>query len=286
MCAILKDIVNGGKPYLLHSHTQFCDGHASMEEMAAAAAKANIAFYGFSPHSPVPIESPCNMEKEAVEAYLAEADRLHYLYSGKMELLAGMEIDRISDDWGPHIDYFQHLPLDYRIGSVHFVPNQDGVPIDCDGSAERFLRNLKDGFRNDLRYVVERYFEEVLRMLERGGFDILGHPDKIAANASEACGSIEEEGWYGALMEDVISQASSSGVIMEINTKAYDTKKRFFPAERWWKRIKLSGIPVAFNSDAHYPDKITSGIYTAIEIYENIPPSPSDSHKSVTHSLK
>ena len=35
-----------------------------------------------------------------------------------------MEIDYLNDDWGPANDYFQSLPLDYRIGSVHFIPTR------------------------------------------------------------------------------------------------------------------------------------------------------------------
>ena len=58
-----------------------------------------------------------------------------------------MEIDFVSRDFGPHIDYFQRLPLDFRLGSVHFVPTQDGVWLDCDGRFERFAGYLRDGFR-------------------------------------------------------------------------------------------------------------------------------------------
>lgn len=36
-------------PYNLHSHTQFCDGRASMEEMAAAAMAEGFSHWGFSP---------------------------------------------------------------------------------------------------------------------------------------------------------------------------------------------------------------------------------------------
>lgn len=185
-----------------------------------------------------------------------------------MGVWTGMEIDYLSPEWGPHIDYFQRMPLDYRIGSVHFVPNQDGIPVDCDGSFARFSKNLKDAYAGDLRYVVERYFEQVLRMLELGGFGILGHADKIAANASEADPGIEMQGWYAALMEDVAEYAGKSGVIVEINTKAILDRKRFFPELRWWHLFMEKGCRLMINSDAHYPDKITLGRAEALEELE------------------
>ena len=51
-----KNIAATSKLYNFHSHTQFCDGHAEMPEFAAKAAEMGFSHYGFSPHSPVPIE--------------------------------------------------------------------------------------------------------------------------------------------------------------------------------------------------------------------------------------
>lgn len=257
--SLIADIAAATRRYNLHSHTQFCDGHADMEQMARAASEAGMEHYGFSPHSPICVDSPCNMSRADVEPYLNEVDRLREIADITPKLYAGMEIDFISPDFGPHIDLFQRMPLDYRIGSVHFVPNQDGIAIDCDGSAERFMRNLHRGFADDLRYVVERFYEQVLTMIERGGFDMLGHLDKIAQNASVADPQIELQPWYEALIDDVVSHAASQQIVVEINTKYISEKQRFFPHRRWWHKLKQAGVAIAVNSDAHWPDKINEG---------------------------
>ena len=57
-----------------------------------------------------------------------------------------------------------------------------------------------------------------------------------------------------------------SGVVVEINTKAYEEKKRFFPAERWWHKLISAGVPLAINSDAHYRDRIGSGRSQALAL--------------------
>ncbi len=258
MATDIKEIIKSTREYNLHSHSQFCDGHDTMEAIANSAAEAGMLHFAFTPHSPVCIDSPCNMKREDMDAYFSEIDRLRDIHQPGMEILRSLEIDFFGADFGPHIDYFQRLDLDFRLGSVHFVPNQEGVLLDCDGSVDRFKRYLKEGYEGDLRYVVEKYFEQVLLMIERGGFDLLGHFDKIAGNASAVDPTIEEQGWYKALVADVIGKAKDSGVVVEINTKAYADRGRFYPDVRWWPSLIASGAPIAVDSDAHYASKVTA----------------------------
>lgn len=249
----IRHIIETTDRYNFHSHTEYCDGHAPVGSIVEAACAEGFEVWGVTPHSPINVESQCNMLKVDVPNYIHRIDELKERYEGRMRLMTGMEIDFMSRDFGPHIDYFQKLSLEYRIGSVHFVPTQEGVPLDCDGSYERFSRYLKDGYGNDLRYVVEKYFEQVLTMLELGGFEMLGHFDKIIGNAALADPEIENQGWYAALVSDVIRLAKESGVIVEINTKALKTKNRFFPADHWWRKLIENKIPLAINSDCHDP---------------------------------
>lgn len=250
----------------LHSHTQFCDGRAPMAEIAEAAFHAGFTEWGISPHSPICCESSCNMKKEIVPEYMREADRLKSLYYGRMRILTGMEVDYISPEFGPHIEFFRNLPLDYRIGSVHFVRTRDGRAIDCDGAAGRFLRFLADDFGGNLRYVVDTYFAMQMEMLEHGGFDIIGHLDKIGDNGSAADPELENHPWYSALVEKVIAKAVQKGVVIEINTKKFPTSSRFFPNEKWWPLLKRHNARVVISTDAHYPDKVAAGYADAIRL--------------------
>ena len=263
----LKRVVATTDSYNFHTHGQFCDGRDTMEAMAKAASDAGLLHLGFTPHSPVPIKSPCNMDIERVDEYYSETARLKDLYAGKMDIYRSFEIDYLGPDYGPHVDWVQRQPLDYRLGSVHFVPNQEGILLDCDGRFERFRQYLKDGYAGDLRYVVEKYFEQVLMMIERGGFELLGHFDKIAGNAAEADAGIEDEGWYEALIDDVVRKSAESGLVVEINTKALADRGRFYPAERWWGKLIEAGVAIAFDSDAHYAEKIMAGREEALEKY-------------------
>ncbi len=270
MATSIKEIIHLTDAYNLHSHTQFCDGRDTMEAIAEGARNAGMRYMAFTPHSPVPIESPCNMNVEDLEPYYNECERLKTLHANEMEILRSLEIDYLGPDFGPHVDFIQRQPLDFRLGSVHFVPNQSGISLDCDGRYERFARYLKEEYEGDLRYVVEKYFEQVLLMIERGGFELLGHFDKIAGNASQAWPGLEDEKWYEALVDDVISHVASTDIIVEINTKAYIDKGRFYPAERWWQKLADAGVMIAIDSDAHWATKITSGREEAIKRFAQL----------------
>lgn len=266
----IRQVIETTDRYNFHSHTEYCDGHAPVSSIVGAACSEGFKEWGVTPHSPINVESQCNMLKVDVPNYIRRIEELKEQYEGRMRLMTGMEIDFMSRDFGPHIDYFQKLPLEYRIGSVHFVPTQEGVPLDCDGSYKRFSRYLHDGYGSDLRYVVEKYFEQVLTMLELGGFEMLGHFDKIIGNAALADPEIENQEWYAALVSDVIRLAKESGVIVEINTKALKTKNRFFPADRWWRELIENKIPLAVNSDCHDPALTDIGRKEAFHLLEEI----------------
>lgn len=251
-----------------HSHTEFCDGRASMSEMAAAASLVGFDVWGTSPHSPVCCDSCANMKAESLLSYLEESARLKSLYEGKMKILTGMEIDYISPEFGPHIEYFRTLPLDFRIGSVHFVRTREGKSVDVDGPVERFLKYLDSEYDGDIRYVVETYFAMQIEMLKFGGFNVIGHLDKIGDNASAAFHNLEDQLWYADYVENVISEAVEKDVVIEINTKKYQTSGRFFPSERWWHLLKKYGSRIVLSTDAHYPDKVDAGYHEAYALLE------------------
>lgn len=262
----LAALIDGRRGYNLHSHTQFCDGRHPMEQIVKSAIDAGMEILGFSPHSPVPIESPCNMLQADVPAYLAEIERLRALYGDRITLLASMEIDWLGPQWGPSSPYFDTLPLDYRIGSIHFIKGADGTLIDIDGSSERFMRNMPAHFDNDIMYVVNTFFDATEAMIEAGGLDIIGHFDKVLLNATAHTPAIATSEVYRRRIDRIIDCIAGAGIIAEINTKARDTRGMFFPEQSLWPRLRKAGIPLAVNSDVHYSNLINAGRDEALDI--------------------
>ena len=268
------DIAAATPRYNFHGHTQFCDGHAPMEDFVVAAIAAGLKHYGFTPHSPIPIASPCNMGEDSVDEYFAEIRRLREKYRDRINLYAGMEVDYLGGSWGSwgswgsSCSYIQSLPLDFRIGSVHFIPAGDGF-VDVDGHFDSFKVKMSRYFDNDIESVVKSFYAQSIKMVEAGGFDIIGHFDKIGHNASHFRPGIESEDWYMAEADRLADCIIDNGCIVELNTKAYHQHNhRVFPSERLLKRIIRGGTKVIVNSDAHDPALIESGRQEGFELLE------------------
>ena len=242
-----------------HSHCLYCDGRADMETFVRFAISNGFTSYGVSSHAPLPFPTPWTMVWDRMDDYLSEFHRIKEKYVDQIEFYVGLEIDYLDDNSNPSISRFRELPLDYRIGSVHMLRNEWGNIVDVDVSPEVFRKIVDEQFSRDLDRVIRLYYSQQFRMLELGGFDILGHADKMHYNSMCYRPGLLDEPWYENLMIDYFSKIARSGYMVEINSKAYHLYGTFFPNERYFPLLKELGIPVMVNSDAHMPEKINAG---------------------------
>ncbi len=236
-----------------------------MEEFVKQAVLEGFDSYGISSHAPLPFSTRWTLEQSEVGEYLAEIDRLKTAYRNRIELYAGLEIDYLDDNHNPASAYFQSLPLDYRIGSVHLLHSPQGDIIDIDTSPETFRTNLEQSLGGDLKQVVSRYYDKLMRMVSRGGFDIVGHADKLSFNASFVSPGITRESWYRDTIQAYFELIARKGLMVEINTKKYLSHGVFFPQREHFATLLRLGIPVVVNSDSHRPEAINSGRQAALE---------------------
>jgi len=251
-----------------HSHCSFCDGRAPLEEFVKEAITQGFYSYGVSSHAPLPFPTQWTMEWEQMEAYLDEFKNLRSKYADEIELYVGLEIDYLNEESNPSVARFTELPLDYRIGSVHLLYDAAGEVVDIDCSPAVFKERVDRHFNGDVLRVVRMYFDRLFRMVELGGFDILGHADKMHYNASCYHPGLLDEPWYEALMKDYFSLVASRGYLVEINTKAYDSLGTFYPNSRYWELMKEYQIKILVNSDAHYPERINAGRMEALRLLQ------------------
>ena len=251
-----------------HSHCSFCDGRAPLEEFVKEAIRQGFYSYGVSSHAPLPFPTQWTMEWGQMEAYLDEFKNLRSKYADEIELYVGLEIDYLNEESNPSVARFTELPLDYRIGSVHLLYDAAGEVVDIDCSPAVFKERVDRHFNGDVLRVIRMYFDRLFRMVELGGFDILGHADKMHYNASCYHPGLLDEPWYEALMKDYFSLVASRGYLVEINTKAYDSLGTFYPNSRYWELMKEYQIKVLVNSDAHYPERINAGRMEALRLLQ------------------
>lgn len=252
-----------------HSHCSFCDGKAPMEEFIREAIRQGFSAYGISSHAPLPFDTAWTLDRNRVEDYFAEIRRLKELYSDQIEIYAGMEIDYLDETSHPASPYFQNLPLDYRIGSVHLMRDDNGAFVDIDTRPEVFAERLREHFGNDLGRLVQNYFAKLMRMVDTGGFDIVGHADKLYMNAEHCQPGITATTWYKETIHAYFERIARKGLMVEINTKKFESAGCFSPSIEHFALLKELEIPVVVDSDAHIPLAVDSGRKEALCALKN-----------------
>ena len=247
-----------------HSHSLYCDGRANMEDFIRFALSEGFTSYGFSSHAPLPFPTAWTMEWDCMDDYLAEFRRLKAKYAGQIELYIGLEIDYLNEESNPSVARFRELPLDYRIGSVHLLYNDKGEVVDVDVTADKFRKLVDEEFGGDLVRVVHLYYERLMHMVELGGFDVVGHADKMHYNAAAYRPGLLDEPWYDDLIQEYLDAIARRGYIVEVNTKSYLELGTFYPNERYFPVLLEKGIRVQVNSDSHYPERINNGRLQAL----------------------
>ena len=123
-----------------HTHTTFCDGKNTPEEMVKAAIEKGLTTFGLVIHSFAPFDTAVTPTQENVWAFQKEMQALKEKYRGKINLLCGIEQDVETPD--------QTRGFDYVIGGVHYL-KVNGKAYPLDHTAEKLRQAVEEGFNGD-----------------------------------------------------------------------------------------------------------------------------------------
>ena len=107
----------------LHTHSTYCDGKDTLEEMLLSAIEQGFDSVGFSGHSYMHYSPSHSMSIEGTEAYKKEVAFLKEKYKDKLDIFCGLEVDMYSE-----IDLSGY---DYLLGAVHYL-KKDGEYLGFD----------------------------------------------------------------------------------------------------------------------------------------------------------
>lgn len=250
-----------------HSHCTFCDGRSSMEDFIKFALAKGVKKYGFSSHAPLPFDTFWNMKLDDLPEYKAEFLRLKEKYRAEIDLYIGLEVDYIHNFFELNNKLYSTDGFDYLIGSIHYMDSLPTGGFWCiDGNFTDFYAGLKILFDGEIRPAVERFFELSEAMIEKGGFDIVGHFDKITFNASKCADFEITDKWYKNRVGEVLELIKRKGLILEINTKSLRERGFVYPDFQFFSLINELQIPVTVNSDCHYPTNILDGFEQTFKV--------------------
>jgi len=240
-----------------HTHTVYCDGKNTPEEMVLAAIDKGFTVLGFSGHSYLPHQWDVSMSAEGEQAYIREVRALQEKYADKIKIFCGIEQE-----------YFSEMPTyayDYKIGSVHCII-KNGTYQDIDLSAESSKNTVETVYHGDFDGFAEDYFALVSDVLEKTGADIIGHIDLIS-KYSETNGYGQSPRFLAAA-ERCVEKLIPYGKPFEINTGAMSRGARSipYPSKEILTMICQKGGRIMINSDCHNKDYLDHGFDVAVKL--------------------
>ncbi len=255
----------------LHTHTALCHhAEGTPEEFFRVARARGLRFFGVSDHCPWPADyDDWRMSPGDLPAYLNHIERLTELAgSAGIRILRGIEADWIPEHADEIEANLKRLPLDYIIGSIHYV---EGFAVDDPAFLERWRTpGVAEKIWNS-------YINALLNLVRRGGFQILGHVDLPKKFGYPA---VRTPAFFEAFSE-IFRVAAEQGIAVELNTAGlHKPIGEIYPSADLLKLARGAGVRITFGSDAHAPEELgrnfseacalaASAGYRSFAVFEN-----------------
>ncbi len=242
----------------LHTHTVFCDGRDTMEEMIEEALSKGLYSIGFSSHLYCQEAEEYCMKEEDTEKYISEISLLKEKYNGRIKVYSGIEADLLSQ--------YDTKVFDYVIGSVHFA-QKDGKFIEIDRSADDLKNGIKNLYNGNSTEFAKDYFKAVTECVKKQNADIVGHFDLITKfDDKEKIFDIKDPEYINAY-KLAVDEIISLGKVFEINTGAMSRgyKRSPYPHSDILEYIAKKGGKVILTGDTHKKENLCSHFDVAYE---------------------
>lgn len=233
----------------LHTHTIYCDGINTPEQIVEAAIEKGFDSIGFSGHSYMPYADWVPQDR-TVE-YKVHINRLKKQYADRIKIYLGLEVDLYS---GPVTDL---TGFDYLIGAVHELKRGD-VFFSIDESADNIRQVVDRHFGGDGLALARAYYTELATLPEYGTFDIIAHFDLITKYRN-VVSLFDEQSWeYRSCAVEAARALAGKIPFFEVNSGAIARGYRTtpYPNPFIMKELRRLGFGAVITSDCHDCTKV------------------------------
>ncbi len=232
----------------LHTHTTFCDGKSTVDEIVQAAIEKGFDSIGFSGHGFTRFDATYCMKD--TEGYIAAVKAAKTRFQGKIEVYLGVEEDA-----------FYPLPnrheFDYVIGSSHYF-NVNGKYYPVDSSPACFAAGL-EAYHGDYLLMAESYYRAFCQYLLKHTPTIIGHFD-LVTKFDELENSLQllKDPAYQAIARRYLTEALRADCLFEVNTGAISRGYRTtpYPSEDLLHLLLKNGGKLTVTADSHQADTL------------------------------
>lgn len=242
-----------------HTHSTWCDGRNTVEELVAGAEAKGFAALGFSSHAMLPAD-PLDWPLTAPRlAAYAECVRAAARASeGRIRVFCGVEADFVRGACFPDRSVYAAISPDYVIGSVHYVVAPDGGRVCVDEAPDVLVKGISDHFGGSAEAFVRAYFAQQREMAAGFDFDIIGHAD-LCRKFNGRLGYFDEDApWYREVLAETADAFAASGKLVEVNTGAISRgwMDDAYPSAAFRDELRSRGVRFVLSSDAHSVDAL------------------------------
>lgn len=192
---------------------------------------------------------------KAFENSMAETTAAKELYSGKLNLICGLELGQPLADIEVTEKILEDKRLDFVIASMHEMPGHDDFA---------FL----DYSKEDVPALLEQDFNEILKIAKWGKFDVLGHITYALRYIQGNQNIPVDMTPYQDIIREIFKTVIEKGKGIEINTSGL--RQKFgdtFPSLEYIKLYReLGGEILTVGSDSHTTADLAKGVKEGIEI--------------------
>jgi len=226
-----------------HIHTSLCKhAEGDINDYIESAMDKGITEICFTDHIPLPdgFDSEHRMSQKEFRIYLDKLETARLKYR-QMTILTGIEADYIEGYENYLRDFLSNYTFDLVILSVHFI--KKWTDKQWVFSYEYTDRTLMGQYKD--------YFDVLVKGIQTGLFDVVGHLDIIKRPNRPVLRSNSRE------VERVLNAVAKAGMCIELNTSGLRKHvKQLYPHMDIVEMAVEKGIPLVLASDAHRPDEV------------------------------
>lgn len=225
----------------IHTHTTFCDGKNTAEEMVLSAIEKGFFSLGFSGHGYTAFELGSCMKDE--QGYINEINRLKEIYRDKIEIYLGTEEDAFAP-----VDRSRY---EYVIGSMHFMKKDGNIfPLDLNPVC---MDRCFSAFSKNVEAMATGYYSAFADYLLARNPDVVGHFDLITKYDESGERIFLGNPVHDRIAEHFIGKVAKSGLLFEVNTGAIARGYRTmpYPSENLLHVLHREGARITLTSDCH-----------------------------------
>lgn len=243
-----------------HTHTCFCDGDNTPEELVLHAIDKGFKSLGFSGHGYTPYDLTYCMKD--TDGYITQITKLKEKYKEKIQIYCGIEEDAFAPA--------ERNRYDYILGSAHYL-HKHGHYYAVDANPEAFAACM-EVCDKDALLLAETYYGDFVDYIIRRKPDIVGHFDLITKFDEIGAPIFLGNPRYEKIAESAIEKAAGSGCLFEVNTGAISRGYRTspYPAKSLLYVLKKLGSGLVLSSDCHNAAHLDFYFTEAVKLLQDI----------------